>query len=135
VLADSVSPMSPADLARVGGLIRDCHDVLAEFRLRGARLRAVADGYGLDEPQRRALPALIGAHARGMFDLLRGAALTGEQPWARLYAEGHADHWGPAADYIERNEPDWSSALLSDRRSIGWPSDGNGSDVKSNGAT
>lgn len=204
-LADTVSPMSPPDVARVGGLIRDCHDALAGFRppadavwrvvippdredmichhdlapwnlvlsedrwvfidwdgagpgsrlwdlgyaahgfvpllpggdpaVDAPRLRAFADGYGLDEPQRRALPALIGAHTRGMFDLLRGAALTGEQPWARLYAEGHADHWGPAADYVERNEPVWSAALLSGRRSIGWPSDGNGSDVKSNGVT
>jgi hypothetical protein len=37
--------------------------------------------------------------------------------------------------YIERNLPAWSAALLSGRRSIGWPSDGNGSDVKSNGVT
>jgi phosphotransferase family enzyme len=66
----------------------------------GARLRALADGYGLDERQRAELPALTAAHVRGMYDLLRTSTA---QPWTRLYAEGHADHWGPAADYVERH--------------------------------
>jgi len=77
----------------------------------GPRLRALADGYDLDERQRHELPELIGAHTRGMFELLRAGARTGAQPWARLYAEGHADHWGPAADYIERHVHVWRSAL------------------------
>jgi Ser/Thr protein kinase RdoA (MazF antagonist) len=76
------------------------------------RLRALADGYDLDEDQRRRLPALIGAHTRGMFTLLRDSAETGRQPWARLYAEGHGGHWGPAAGYIERHVDVWTSALL-----------------------
>jgi Ser/Thr protein kinase RdoA (MazF antagonist) len=66
----------------------------------GPRLRALADGYGLDADQRAELPALIAAHTRGMYDLLRTATA---EPWTRLYAEGHGDHWGPAADYIERH--------------------------------
>lgn len=74
----------------------------------GPRLRAIADGYGLDADQRAALPPLVAAHTRGMFDLLRTAT---EQPWARLYAEGHGDHWGPATDYIERHLDAWRSAL------------------------
>jgi Ser/Thr protein kinase RdoA (MazF antagonist) len=78
----------------------------------GPRLRALADGYGLTSTQRAALPPLIGAHTRGMFDLLRSSSVTGEQPWARLYAEGHGDYWGPAADYIDRHLDDWASALL-----------------------
>jgi len=78
----------------------------------GPRLRALADGYGLDEQQRLAFPALIAAHTRGMYDLLHSSHLTGEQPWARLYAEGHGEHWGPAADYIEANLGQWTSALL-----------------------
>ena len=61
--------------------------------LDGPRLRALADGYGLDEQQRPAFPALIAAHTRGMYDLLHSASLTGEQSWARLYAEGHGEHW------------------------------------------
>jgi Ser/Thr protein kinase RdoA (MazF antagonist) len=78
----------------------------------GPRLRALADGYGLDEQQRRAFPALIAAHTRGMYDLLHSASLTGEQPWARLYAEGHGEHWGPADDNIEAHFERWTAALL-----------------------
>ncbi|MFL6121507.1 phosphotransferase enzyme family protein [Actinophytocola sp.] len=72
------------------------------------RLRALADGYGLDDRQRAELPPLVVAHTRGMYDLLRTAT---EEPWTRLYAEGHADHWGPAADYIERHLHVWRTAL------------------------
>lgn len=78
----------------------------------GARLRAIADGYDLDGQQRAELPELIWAHIRGMFELLRSGARTGTQPWARLYAAGHADHWGPAADYAERHAPVFRAALL-----------------------
>lgn len=77
-----------------------------------ARLRALADGYGLDAAQRRDLPPLIGAHTRGMFDLLSQASLTGEQPWARHYAEGHGDHWKAAAEYIDRHASIWARSLL-----------------------
>jgi Ser/Thr protein kinase RdoA (MazF antagonist) len=80
--------------------------------LDGPRLRALADGYGLDEQQRLAFPALIAAHTRGMYDLLHSASLTGERPWARLYAEGHGEHWGPAADYIEAHLERWAAALF-----------------------
>ena len=78
----------------------------------GPRLRALADGYGLDEQQRRELPDLIVGHTRGMFDLLRTGSLTGRQPWARLWAEGHGEHWGPAATYIEQHLDAWQRALL-----------------------
>jgi Phosphotransferase enzyme family len=72
------------------------------------RLRALADGYGLDDQQRAELPALIVAHTRGMYDLLRTST---EEPWTRLFQEGHADHWGPAADYVERHRNVWRAAL------------------------
>jgi Ser/Thr protein kinase RdoA (MazF antagonist) len=75
------------------------------------RLRALADGYGLTAEQRRELPPLIGAHSRGMFDLLRESAETGRQPWARLYADGHGDYWGPAADYADQHIDTWTWAL------------------------
>jgi hypothetical protein len=76
------------------------------------RLCALADGYRLTADQRRKLPPLIGAHARGMFDLLRSSSLTGEQPWARLYAEGHGSYWGPVADYADEHIENWTRALL-----------------------
>ncbi|GAA1807720.1 phosphotransferase [Luedemannella flava] len=181
-MADTLPPMTPAELRRVGGLIRELHDAVASFRpppgltwgtlfepdgddiichndlapwnlvcsegrwvfidwdgagpgtrlwdlayaahgfvplspggspsVDAPRLRAFADGYGLDERQRRALPPLIVARTRAMYDLLHSSSLTGAQPWARLYAEGHGDHWGPAATYIERNLDTWTAALL-----------------------
>ncbi|GAA1745784.1 phosphotransferase enzyme family protein [Luedemannella helvata] len=181
-MADALPPMTPAELRRAGGLIRDYHDAVVTFRppaglrwdlvfepegaelichndlapwnlVRGdgrwvfidwdgagpgtrlsdlayaahgftplspggspsvdaPRLRALADGYGLDEAQRRALPPLIVARTRAMYDLLHTSSLTGAQPWARLYAEGHGDHWGPAADYIEEHLAVWTAALL-----------------------
>lgn len=77
----------------------------------GPRIRALAAGYQLTAGQRAELPALIAAHTRGMHNLLRHSALTGEQPWARLNAEGHGAYWGAAADYIERHLADWSRAL------------------------
>jgi Ser/Thr protein kinase RdoA (MazF antagonist) len=76
------------------------------------RVRALADGYGLSGDERLELPRLIGAHSRAMFELLRASSLTGVQPWARLYAEGHGDYWGPAADYADRHIEAWTRALL-----------------------
>jgi Ser/Thr protein kinase RdoA (MazF antagonist) len=78
----------------------------------GPRLRALVDGYGADEQQRRELPELIEAHTRGMYDLLARGARTGQQPWARLYAEGHGDYWLAAADYIAAHLDTWAHALL-----------------------
>ena len=46
-----------------------------------------------------------------MADLLDDGARTGTQPWARLHAEGHGEHWTAAADYTERNLPAWRRAL------------------------
>jgi Ser/Thr protein kinase RdoA (MazF antagonist) len=75
------------------------------------RLRALADGYQLTKRQRRELPTLIEAHTRSMDTLLRTSATTGAQPWARLHAEDHADHWGPAADYIHAHLDQWRAIL------------------------
>ncbi len=76
------------------------------------RLRALVDGYGLNEEQRQRLPRMIVDRTRAMFDLLEHGARIGQQPWARLHAEGHADHWGPTADYIERHLATWREELM-----------------------
>ena len=184
-IAHTMPPMSPAQLAQVGRLVRDLHEALASFTPpassrwevailpdreelvchhdlapwnlvlgtdRGAqrwvfidwdgagpgsrlwdlayaaqsftplqaggdpardapRLRALVEGYGADRSQRQRLPALIEAHTRGMHDLLVEGARTGRQPWARLHAEGHAQRWGPAADYIAAHVDGFTEAL------------------------
>jgi Ser/Thr protein kinase RdoA (MazF antagonist) len=184
VTADNEAPMGPAELRRVGRLIRGLHDALAGFRppadarwdvvlpppgpaelvghhdlapwnlvrdgerwvfidwdgagpttrlwdlayaahgfvgmaaggdpgIDGERLRSLVDGYRLDDVHARAaLAPLIGVRIRGMYDLLRASAATGAQPWARLWEEGHGDHWGPAADYAAAHAADWRDALL-----------------------
>ncbi|MDT0330177.1 phosphotransferase enzyme family protein [Nocardiopsis lambiniae] len=76
------------------------------------RLRALADGYGCDRAQRDELPDAIHHRVRGMYDLLVEGGRTGRAPWADLYARGHADHWGPAAEYVARHRDLWLTALL-----------------------
>ena len=75
------------------------------------RLRAMADGYGLDESQRLALADLLAPRAQAMVDLLCDGARTGTQPWARLHDEGHAVYWQAATDYIRLNGDRWREAL------------------------
>lgn len=77
----------------------------------GPRLRALVDGYGLDAGDRARLPALIERHTRGMYRLLVDGHRSGRQPWARLYDEGHGDHWLRAADYIAGHLDAWEAAL------------------------
>lgn len=77
-----------------------------------ARLRSMVDGYGLDRADRLRLGPLMVAHIRAMYDLLLAGSRTGREPWARLFAAGHGDHWGPAADYIEANLVTWRRALV-----------------------
>ncbi|MEC3891483.1 phosphotransferase enzyme family protein [Nocardiopsis sp. LDBS1602] len=77
----------------------------------GRRLRALAEGYGCDVRQRRELPDAALRRVRAMFDVLEEGARTGRMPWARLHAEGHADHWGAAADHIARHRKAWIRTL------------------------
>ncbi|MGZ0149554.1 phosphotransferase enzyme family protein [Kribbella sp. WER1] len=76
------------------------------------RLRAFVDGYGLDHEQRLAFPARIAARTRGSYEILVRGHETGEEPWATLYATGHADFWGPAAEYSATHHDEWVDALI-----------------------
>jgi len=87
------------------------------------RLRALADGYGLDGEQRRRLPALIGARLHAAAERLRleratdaparpsGATgpsgSTGSAERAEL-----ADRWDAAADRVEASHDTWVVTLL-----------------------
>ncbi|HZD76821.1 MAG TPA: phosphotransferase [Acidobacteriaceae bacterium] len=77
-----------------------------------ARLRAMVEGYGLNGAQCRRLPELMLRRTRAMQQLLMEGGRSGQQPWARLYAEGHAIYWGAAAEYIERNLSGFAQSLL-----------------------
>ena len=79
----------------------------------GPRLRALADGYGAGRrPAAGAARADRRAHPRHVRPADARRPGPGAQPWARLHAEGHAGHWGPAADYIDRHRQAWTRALL-----------------------
>jgi Ser/Thr protein kinase RdoA (MazF antagonist) len=80
-----------------------------------SRLRRFANGYGLDRQQREELPQKMVARTRAMFELGERAAITGEQPWARLHADGDGSrHWREAAAYVEQHLERWKDALLAD---------------------
>jgi hypothetical protein len=76
------------------------------------RLAALVEGYGLDRASRERLSDVLSGPARAMWRRLVLGGETGSQPWASLYADGHADHWGPAADYLDRHRAVWHRALL-----------------------
>ncbi len=67
-----------------------------------ARLLALVDGYGLDGGDRTSLVELVAPRIGSMYELLRRGHEAGEQPWARLWSEGHGDYWYASARYAER---------------------------------
>jgi len=81
------------------------------------RLRALADGYGLDGEQRRRLPALIGTRLRAAAERLRFEEATGalarpsESTGPAERAE-LADRWDAAADRVEASHDTWVVTLL-----------------------
>jgi hypothetical protein len=77
-----------------------------------ARVRVLADAYGLDEEQRRRMAPMLARRSRAMYDLLAAGHSTGSQPWARLWAEGHGDSWRRDTEYVGRREQEWLAALL-----------------------
>lgn len=77
-----------------------------------ARLGSFAAGYGLDEADRLGLAALLHRRILSMYDLLRRGAATGQQPWARLYSQGHGDVWLANASYVQANEEVLLGGLL-----------------------
>ncbi|SOD63580.1 Phosphotransferase enzyme family protein [Streptomyces zhaozhouensis] len=81
-------------------------------RVAAGRLRVLADAYGLDEPERRALVPLLTARTRAMHDFLRDRSAVGEEPWATLWREGHGEIWRRDAGYTEEREALWRAALL-----------------------
>ena len=77
-----------------------------------ARLRALVDGYRLDEPDRQRLVDLLEPRVTSMVDLLDDGHLRGIDPWARLWDDGHRQAWAADADYVRARRSTWAAALL-----------------------
>lgn len=75
------------------------------------RLRALADGYGLDDEQRVRLPEIIVARIASSYEHLRRRALAGETPWDRMWREGHGDGWAGMLRFAEAHRSDWKRDL------------------------
>jgi hypothetical protein len=78
----------------------------------GRRLRLIADAYGLTERQRLDIIPLLGRRTQAMRDFLAEQAAQGNQPWTRLWQEGHGDVWLADTSYIIQREDQWHQALL-----------------------
>jgi Ser/Thr protein kinase RdoA (MazF antagonist) len=78
----------------------------------GRRLAALAEGYRLEEGERRELADLLVRRIVGMHDLLHDGHLSGEQPWARLWSEGHGDTWLADARHTQRHLDALRAALV-----------------------
>lgn len=78
----------------------------------GRRLRALVEGYRLDEPDRRELVGLLHRRVLSMADLLRTGARDRVEPWATLWASGHGDLWQQDADHVARHEQALLTALV-----------------------
>lgn len=76
------------------------------------RLRLIADTYGLTEPERLDIIPLLARRTRAMRDFLAAQAALGNQPWARLWREGHGDTWHADTGYIAQHARHWHQALL-----------------------
>lgn len=76
-----------------------------------ARLRTLADGYGLDDEGRARLLATLVPRTWSMHTLLEHGHRTGEQPWAGLWDEGHGAVWRRDAEWTEANLPTLRRAL------------------------
>ena len=76
------------------------------------RVRVLADGYGLDEEQRRRLAPMLARRSRAMYDLLATGHAEGTHPWARLWAEGHGEVWRRDTAHIAQHEQTWLAALI-----------------------
>jgi Ser/Thr protein kinase RdoA (MazF antagonist) len=77
-----------------------------------ARVRVLADAYGLDEEQRRRLAPMLARRSRAMYDLLARGDAEGTQPWFRLWEEGHGEVWRRDTAYISQHEQQWLATLI-----------------------
>jgi hypothetical protein len=77
------------------------------------RMRALLSGYRLDDDRVGDLLELLARRIYSMYVLLGSGHVTGAQPWARLWDEGHGASWLADARYAEEHVERWRLALVS----------------------
>lgn len=75
------------------------------------RLAAFVGGYRADENLRAALPQAMASRASAMHELLQRSHVTGSEPWASMYVEGHGEHWAGVAGFVAQHESLWRRSL------------------------
>jgi hypothetical protein len=78
----------------------------------GERLTALTDGYRLDEQGRHELVDLLVPRILSMYSLLERGSREGQQPWSRLWDEGHGDVWRSHAEYAALHLSELTAAML-----------------------
>jgi hypothetical protein len=76
-----------------------------------ARLKALVEGYGVEEKSHLRFVTLLGRRVRSMYELLQRGHESGEEPWSRLWTEGHARVWLADTLYVEKHRRLWEGAL------------------------
>ncbi len=66
-------------------------------------MQALLSGYGIEASRYRELIGLMVTRSRAEHDMIVRGAAQGQQPWAKLHAEGHHRYWGSVAECIEGN--------------------------------
>lgn len=74
------------------------------------RLTAFLVGYDAGSDLREALPHVLEQRSRAMYDLLYDSHMTGLQPWATMYVDGHGEHWLKTTQFIADHHPAWVEA-------------------------
>jgi hypothetical protein len=77
------------------------------------RLRALADGYGLDHEDLAKLPEIIAARIRSSYRHMQRRAAAGIAPWDELWVNGHGQAWAAMLAFAETNAARWSAELAS----------------------
>lgn len=76
-----------------------------------ARLATLVAGYGLSASEATRLVEMLAPRITSMYELLRRGHDAGEEPWARLWREGHGETWLADLEYTQSRTRLWASVL------------------------
>lgn len=83
----------------------------AEVANAARRLRALVDGYDLDESGRSDLVGMLARRTHAMHQMLQQQAAEGREPWSRIWIE-NGPYWRETTEYLTTHLETWTHALL-----------------------